>query len=189
MGKPTEGTLTIKERKIALAYATGAGSKRECARRAGYAQPAVDGTRAFQRPRVQSAIAQLLARQGITEDALADKMKELLNADSPLYNSRTGKLIATPPDNRTRARVLELAFKCLGWLNDNQVNVNMVNVEPSEVLSEARENLARYQQALESINSAEGGGEGGQPSSGISSEAPSVDAQPQDSKKDANPKP
>lgn len=169
-----EYNLTAKEARLIQVTKSGeATSKTDAARKAGYGSPNVVAPSLFRRPRVSNALEVELGGAGITQAFLAQKARQLLDAQRTIFDRKGNKYVE--PDNATQARVLELTMRCLGWLESAQVNVAVVDGDSIEVLKQAHELVSKYQQAVRSAGEPTGAqeGESGTGSDGGRGEVPS----------------
>jgi hypothetical protein len=90
------------------------------------------GVRALLRnPVVQQDIASILASAGVTDTAIAEKIRSLMSATSPRYMGKYVGIVDVP-DNTTQLNATSLAAKLKGHMIDRSLNLN-VNVDCSPV--------------------------------------------------------
>ncbi len=124
--------LTTKQQAFAVAVAAGS-TLTDAARDAGYSPTSPDSTGALlvQNPKVAKSIIDLMEEQGLTDEFLLSKHKELIEATRP-HNVSCGEgmqEVRMVPDNPVRAKVLELGYKLKRHLSEEEdskgINVNV----------------------------------------------------------------
>ncbi|UOF78293.1 terminase small subuniT [Caudoviricetes sp.] len=142
--------LTVKESRAVSSFVNGAPSKTAAVRFAGYSGVHESAVRVFNRPRVRNALAAALEAKRIDEEGLAKKAKQLLNAKRPLVGK--GGVITMVDDNATQVRIWELVAKVNGYLQENNVQINLLGDDDKrEILERALSNTDRYKQALSAV--------------------------------------
>jgi hypothetical protein len=155
---PRKKPLSPPERRAADLLVSGTvTSPQQALTQAGYAHHTSTrtshGVGVFQRPHVQAYVLKQLAKQGITEEVLAKKMKALLNCKR-LVVTKQGVL--REDDNPTQARVLEMAIEAIGWKLPPTVNVGIgVGLtqpgEAAELLQSVRDIVRRFDDAVATL--------------------------------------
>lgn len=107
--------------------------------------------RILQRTPVQEYMKDLLREQGITEERLAKKFNQLLDAKKAIVLGK-GLGVIYENDNLTQLKALELISEAIGIIDRRNVVINAAGVvtddDSREVLEQAKAMLTRYEEAL-----------------------------------------
>lgn len=104
-GKPR---VSVKERKLINGVIKGKGIT-QSAKDAGYSPHSASaiGCRVLQKPAVQSALIQAMEKAGITDDKIAETLKDAMDAEIP---TKLGSI----PDFNSRLKAVDISIKVKG---------------------------------------------------------------------------
>jgi hypothetical protein len=99
--------LSLRQRHALAEFTRNGGNQTQACAAAGYADPNAVATRVFRHPLMRAEIQRVGEAEGMMDDRLARKLRELLDAKTPRGY----------PDNRTRLAAVILACRLNGWLD------------------------------------------------------------------------
>lgn len=107
VGKNAHRELSLRQRRALAEFTRNGGNQTQACAAAGYADPNAVAARVFQHPLMRAEVRRVGETEGVTEDRLARKLRELLDAKTPRGY----------PDNRARLKAVILACRLKGWLD------------------------------------------------------------------------
>ena len=149
--------LTYKQRVFAQAYIDNHGNATQAylasSPNVTLKSAGVEGSRTLKKPRVKEAIFELMARKGLTEEALVGKLGKLVDAEKLVVVSADD--VRSEPDNQVRLSATTLGFKLHGHLTGSDgatinggINIGITSRADLDRLEQIAQMLERTAQSL-----------------------------------------
>jgi len=140
-----ERKLTLKQRKF-IKYYLESGNASDAARKAGYALDKQQGYENLTKPYLKQAFVALMDKKGLTDDKIATKLMELMEAKKQISanitygdaDEKTTDFIEVP-DNQTQFKATELSMKVKSLIGGENTIIDRSSHNQTNVLLQLRE--------------------------------------------------